>query len=117
RLSYCGEWIESEVPHVAMLHAPDFLGYDGAIELARDRRDLVEMALRLKKLGNELMRVIGGRGGSPLNFRLRGTAPAGPVPDRGWTHRLQHRPRHLRRRVRGALHGDPRRALERAPLD
>ncbi len=30
RLVYCGEWIESHVLHVAMLHAPDFLGYDGA---------------------------------------------------------------------------------------
>jgi len=72
RLVYCGEWIESHVLHVAMLHAPDFLGYDGAIELARDRRDLVELALRLKKLGNELMRVIGGREVHPVNFRVGG---------------------------------------------
>jgi coenzyme F420-reducing hydrogenase alpha subunit len=72
RLIYCGEWIESHVLHVAMLHAPDFLGYEGAIELARDRRDLVEVALRLKKLGNELMRVIGGREVHPVNFRVGG---------------------------------------------
>jgi len=55
-----------------MLHAPDFLGYDGAVELARDRRDLVELALRLKKTGNELMRVIGGREVHPVNFRVGG---------------------------------------------
>ena len=72
RLIYCGEWIESHVLHVAMLHAPDFLGFDGAIELARERRDLVEIALRLKKLGNELMRVIGGREVHPVNFRVGG---------------------------------------------
>ena len=72
RLIYCGEWIESHVLHVAMLHAPDFLGYDGAIELARDRRDLVEMALRLKKLGNALMTVVGGRDVHPVNFRVGG---------------------------------------------
>ena len=36
RLLYCGEWIESHALHVYMLHAPDFLGYDGAVELARD---------------------------------------------------------------------------------
>ena len=72
RLVYCGEWIESHVLHVAMLHAPDFLGYDGAIELARDRRELVELALRLKKAGNELMRVIGGREVHPVNFRVGG---------------------------------------------
>jgi sulfhydrogenase subunit alpha len=72
RLVYCGEWIESHVLHVAMLHAPDFLGYDGAVELARDRRDLVELALRLKKAGNELMRVIGGRAVHPINLRVGG---------------------------------------------
>ena len=36
RLLYCGEWIESHALHVFMLHAPDFLGYESAIELARD---------------------------------------------------------------------------------
>ena len=72
RLVYCGEWVESHVLHVSMLHAPDFLGYDGAIELARDRRDLVELALRLKKAGNELMRLLGGREVHPVNFRVGG---------------------------------------------
>ena len=28
RLMYCGEWIESHVLHIYMLHAPDFLGYE-----------------------------------------------------------------------------------------
>jgi len=79
RLIYCGEWVESHVLHVAMLHAPDFLGYDGAVELARDRRDLVELALRLKKLGNEMMRVIGGREVHPVNFKVGGFYRA-PTP-------------------------------------
>src|SRR5215831_12866825 len=60
RLLYCGEWIESHALHVFMLHLPDFLGYESAIELARDRRDVVGNALELKKIGNELMAVIGG---------------------------------------------------------
>ncbi len=38
RLFYCGEWIESHALHVFMLHAPDFLGYPGAVEMARDHR-------------------------------------------------------------------------------
>jgi sulfhydrogenase subunit alpha len=78
RLVYCGEWIESHVLHTAMLHAPDFLGYAGAVELARDRRDLVEMALRLKKAGNTVMEVVGGRAVHPVNLRVGGTyrAPA-----------------------------------------
>ena len=72
RLIYCGEWVESHTLHIAMLHAPDFLGYDGAIEMARDRRDIVETALRLKKAGNELMRVIGGREVHPVNVKVGG---------------------------------------------
>ena len=42
RLIYCGEWIESHVLHVYMLHAPDFLGYQSAIHMAADHRDIVE---------------------------------------------------------------------------
>jgi coenzyme F420-reducing hydrogenase alpha subunit len=78
RLVYCGEWVESHVLHTAMLHAPDFLGYDGAVEMARDHRALVETALRLKKAGNEIMRVIGGREVHPINLRVGGfyRAPA-----------------------------------------
>ena len=45
RLLYCGEWIESHALHVFMLHAPDFLGYESAIELARDMPELVATAL------------------------------------------------------------------------
>ena len=80
RLVYCGEWVESHVLHTAMLHAPDFLGYAGAVEMARDHRDLVETALRLKKAGNALMRVVGGREVHPVNLRAGGFYKA---PSRG----------------------------------
>ncbi len=72
RLLYCGEWIESHVLHVFLLHAPDFLGYQGAIEMAADHRELVEMALRLRKAGNTLLEVVGGRAIHPINVRLGG---------------------------------------------
>ena len=49
RLLYCGEWIESHALHVYLLHAPDFLGYQSAIEMARDHPAVVEQGLRLKK--------------------------------------------------------------------
>ena len=58
--------------HMFMLHAPDFLGYDDAIQIARDHRELVEKVLRLKKLGNELMTVVGGREIHPVNVRVGG---------------------------------------------
>ncbi len=72
RLLYCGEWIESHVLHVAMLHAPDFLGYESAIHMARDHPELVERALKLKKVGNELVAAVGGREIHPINVRVGG---------------------------------------------
>jgi coenzyme F420-reducing hydrogenase alpha subunit len=72
RLIYCGEWIESHALHVSMLHAPDLLGYDSAIAMARDHRELVEQGLAIKKAGNEIMRVIGGREIHPVNVRVGG---------------------------------------------
>ncbi len=72
RLLYCGEWIESHALHVFLLHAPDFLGYDGAIEMAADHPDVVERGLRIKKAGNDLMEVVGGRSIHPVNVRVGG---------------------------------------------
>jgi sulfhydrogenase subunit alpha len=72
RLLYCGEWIESHALHVFLLHAPDFLGYDGAIEMAADHPDIVERGLRMKKAGNDLMDTVGGRSVHPINVRAGG---------------------------------------------
>ncbi len=72
RLLYCGEWIESHALHVFMLHAPDFLGYESAIHMAADHAELVKKALELKKIGNELVTLVGGREIHPVNVRLGG---------------------------------------------
>ena len=72
RLLYCGEWIESHALHIFMLHAPDFLGYEDAISMAKDHRDIVERGLKLKKAGNDLMTKIGGREIHPINVRVGG---------------------------------------------
>ena len=72
RMLYCGEWIESHTLHVYMLHAPDFLGYEGAVEMARDHADAVNRGLALKKTGNELIRLLGGREIHPINIRVGG---------------------------------------------
>jgi coenzyme F420-reducing hydrogenase alpha subunit len=78
RLLYCGEWIESHALHIYLLHAPDFLGYPDAIELAKDHRAIVTRGLGLKKAGNDLMELVGGRAIHPVNVRLGGfhRAPA-----------------------------------------
>jgi coenzyme F420-reducing hydrogenase alpha subunit len=72
RLLYCGEWIESHSLHIYLLHAPDFLGFDGAIEIATAHRDLVQRGLDLKKIGNQLVELIGGRAIHPVNVRIGG---------------------------------------------
>ena len=80
RLLYCGEWIESHALHVYMLHAPDFLGYESAIHMAKDHAAVVQRGLRLKKTGNELVRLLGGREIHPINVRVGGfyRVPARP---------------------------------------
>ena len=72
RLIYCGEWIESHVLHIYMLHAPDFLGYQDAIQMAKDHKAIVERGLKLKKAGNEIVALLGGREIHPINVKVGG---------------------------------------------
>jgi len=72
RLMYCGEWIESHTLHVYLLHAPDFLGYQDAIAMAKDHASIVQRGLQLKKVGNELVTLLGGREIHPINVRVGG---------------------------------------------
>lgn len=91
RLLYCGEWIESHALHMHLLHAPDFLGYESGIAMAADHPDEVNRGLRLKKHGNELLEVLGGRAIHPINVAVGGfyRAPrrdelAALIPDFEW---------------------------------
>ena len=72
RLLYCGEWIESHALHIYFLHAPDFLGYESGITMAADHRPLVEQALKMKKAGNRLITILGGRPIHPVSVRVGG---------------------------------------------
>jgi coenzyme F420-reducing hydrogenase alpha subunit len=72
RLLYCGEWISSHALHIYLLHAPDFLGYPSAVELAKDHRALVERGLLIKKVGNAILEAVGGRAIHPVNVRVGG---------------------------------------------
>lgn len=72
RLIYCGEWIESHALHIYMLHAPDFLGYQDVLQMAKDHGDAVKQALKLKKIGNELVTLVGGREIHPINLKVGG---------------------------------------------
>lgn len=91
RLLYCGEWIESHALHVHLLHAPDFLGYDSGLDMAADFPNEVNRGLQLKKHGNRLLEVLGGRAIHPINVAVGGfyRAPrreelAALIPDFEW---------------------------------
>jgi coenzyme F420-reducing hydrogenase alpha subunit len=64
----CGEWRATPCTSTR----PDFLGYPGALEMAADHPDLVTRGLRLKKAGNTLMELVGGRAIHPVNVKVGG---------------------------------------------
>lgn len=72
RLMYCGEYVESHALHIFMLQAPDLYGKESIFELAAVEPDLARKALRLKKIGNQILTAIGGRSVHPVNVCVGG---------------------------------------------
>jgi sulfhydrogenase subunit alpha len=72
RLMYCGEYIESHALHIYLLQAPDLLGQPSALDLAAIAPEVVRNALRMKKIGNDLLKTIGGRSVHPVNTCVGG---------------------------------------------
>ncbi len=72
RMLYDAEYIESHALHIYMLQAPDLLGHDSVLSLADVAPEVVKKALRLKKIGNQLLRAIGGRSVHPVNTCVGG---------------------------------------------
>ncbi len=72
RLFFCAEYIESHALHVYMLQAPDLTGHESVISLAGVAPEVVKQALRLKKIGNALLRAVGGRSIHPVNTCVGG---------------------------------------------
>ena len=79
-LIYCGEWIESHTLHMFMLHLPDFLGYESVVTMARDHGEIVKGALRIKKAGNAIVELLGGRSVHPVGMCVGGFYSC-PDPD------------------------------------
>jgi len=91
RLMYCGEYIESHALHIYMLQAPDLLGAQSALELAAVAPEVVKNALRLKKIGNDILKAIGGRSVHPVSVCIGGfyrwpdaTSLQAMLPDLEW---------------------------------
>jgi coenzyme F420-reducing hydrogenase alpha subunit len=82
-----GESIESHSLHLFLLALPDCLGYENAIAMGADHPEEVTLGLRLKKLGNEIQEVVGGRAVHPVNLLLGGI---GRVPSSDQLVKLRH---------------------------
>ena len=67
-LLYHGENLQSHILHVGMLALPDFLGFDGAIQMVPKFPNEVKMVLRMKRTANDLQALIGGREIHPINI-------------------------------------------------
>ncbi len=76
-----GENMQSHLLHLFFMAAPDYLGVSSLTELARDRRELVSRALRLKKTANDLVRVVGGRAVHPVTTCVGGFSALPEVAD------------------------------------
>ncbi|NHJ86997.1 MAG: Ni/Fe hydrogenase subunit alpha [Asgard group archaeon] len=68
KLLHNGETLQSHILHVGMLALPDFLGYDGAIQMAKDFPEEVKLVLKMKRIANDLQALIGGREIHPCNI-------------------------------------------------
>lgn len=72
RLLFHGEMIQSHILHVYFLVAPDLLGVGSVVPLAETHTEVVLRALRMKKLGNEICRVLAGRHVHPCGAVVNG---------------------------------------------
>jgi len=72
RLFYCGEWLQSHSLHIHLLAAPDFLGFNSAPAMAAEYPGEVRRGLRLQALGNDIIRLIGGRSVHPVGACVGG---------------------------------------------
>lgn len=80
KLLYNAEILESHILHILFLAAPDFLGVGSVFPLVETHKDVVVMALRLKKLAYNLAELLAGRKTHPISCMVGGFAK---LPDPG----------------------------------
>jgi coenzyme F420-reducing hydrogenase alpha subunit len=71
RLMYCAEWISSHSLHVYLLHGPDFYGLESAWS-SKGYLPILKKGLSFKRLGDEILSIIGGRPIHPVNVKVGG---------------------------------------------
>lgn len=81
RLFYCGEWLESHSMHIHFLALPDFLGFKSVPEMAKVYPEEVRRGMRLQALGNDLIKLLGGRSIHPVGACVGGFYKAPTLPE------------------------------------
>ena len=76
-----GEYIQSNCLHVYFLAAPDFLGVGSVIPLVETHPEVVNIAVNMKKVANEVVRIIGGRAVHPITTVVGGFTRIPTVED------------------------------------
>ena len=67
-----GSYLQNHATHLFVFAAPDFLGHKSVFPLADANPELLERALGLKALGNELCTLVGGRSIHPITAVVGG---------------------------------------------
>lgn len=67
-----GERIRSHATHLYFLALPDFLGYESALSMAGKYKKELEVALRMMKVGNDLIKLNAGRDLHPIALQIGG---------------------------------------------
>lgn len=71
-LMILGEFIQSHTLHLYCLALPDYLGFDSVFALADKYPKEVKNALKLKKLGNDLVELVAGRAVHQISADIAG---------------------------------------------
>jgi len=72
KLMNYGSHIQSHILSLYFLAAPDYLGYESLFQMVKDHLAVVKRALKLKKLGNDLIELIGARAIHPTSAVVNG---------------------------------------------
>ena len=72
KLLVYGSYLQNHATHLYVFAAPDYVGQGSVFPLAESHPDVVQRALRVKKLGNELTSAVGGRPVHPVTAVVGG---------------------------------------------
>jgi len=72
KLLVYGSYLQNHATHLYLLAAPDYVGTPSVFPLAGSHPEVVARALRIKKLGNDLCTLVGGRPVHPITAVIGG---------------------------------------------